>query len=151
MERQPKHNHGWQNQPAPRGEIREPVWARELMKDPATADKVAADPVAASHAAAAIDRHTERQRELQKNVRRDNDDGYPVNPLNLVWEFRQLHRTVDRIAAEVSKRGAIVGPEERDALIDEVAWVRNAMEMIEEGIRGGSVDAALAKILAGEA
>ena len=70
--------------------------------------------------------------------------------MNLVWEFRQLHKTVDRIAVEVSKRGAIVGPEERDALIEEVAWVRNAMSMIEDGIRGGSVDAALARILAGE-
>jgi hypothetical protein len=123
--------------------------ARELIKDPAVADKVAADPVAASHAAAAIDRHTEQQRELQKGVRRDHDD-WPVNPLNLVWEFRQLHKTIDRIAAEVAKRGAIVGPEERDALIEEVAWLRNALGMIESGIKGHSLDLALAKILAGE-
>jgi hypothetical protein len=126
--------------------------ARELMKDPSVADQVAADPVAASHAAAAIDRHTERQRELQRNVRRDDYDhgDWPVNPLNLVWEFRQLHKAIDRIAAEVSKRGAIVGPEERDALIEEVDWLRNALAMVEAGIKGHSLDVALARILAGE-
>lgn len=141
------------------------IAARELLTDPEVADiidtemgrqptpaqvadQIAADPAARSAAREAITRHDQQQRDRAH----PGDSGdEPASPLSLVWEFRQLHRTIDRIATEVSKRGAIVGAAERDALMEEVAWLRSALGMIEDGIRGGSVDDALARILAGEA
>lgn len=120
--------------------------AQKAMADPEVADKAMADPGTRSRTREAIDRQYEREREREQRRGTGHREPAP-DPMNLVWEFRQLHRTIDRIAAEVGRRGAITSPAARDALLEETAWLANALAMIEEGLRGGTVEDALARIL----
>jgi hypothetical protein len=122
--------------------------AREILaSEPDMAETVIEDATTRSQVRGAIERNDARVRPRPAPPGGGGEEY--GSPLNLVWEFRQLHKAIDRIAAEVARRGSIVSEAERDALVEEVAWLRSALGMIEDGIRGGSVDAALANILRG--
>ncbi|MGH9251971.1 MAG: hypothetical protein ACRD0W_21005, partial [Acidimicrobiales bacterium] len=118
-------------------------------------------------AKSAIRRHPELAGELVNDpdvlqaVRRALDERYeqapkpypaqPIaqtgEPMRLIHEFRTLHTTMDRIIRLVTSGTAVVNNTERDALLAEVRWLRNALDLTESGLNAGSLDQALAVLL----
>lgn len=74
-----------------------------------------------------------------------------AQPVELVYEFRRLHRSVDSIIALVIEGKAIVSDSEREAVLREVQWLRTALGYIEDGVAANSLDKALAQMLSAEA
>ncbi len=121
--------------------------ARELLADP----DVAHTPAVREAAFKAIDtdRRPTRDQAHAAMKRRDELD-LPGDQVQLIIEFRKLRKAFASIAQLMGKTGVIFSEEERDALLEEVAWVRNALDLVESGLSSGSIDAALATILDGE-
>ena len=120
---------------------------REHFTDPDVLNEVMRDPAARSHATEAIDRQrTERDRREHEEFAQDRP-GPVADPFEVLVKFRYLRRTLEEIAGLLARRGGVVSPEARDALLEEITWLGNALDMIREGVRGGDVDAAIAHIL----
>ena len=68
-------------------------------------------------------------------------------PLALIGEFRTLHRTIERLMNLIVDGKAVVSDAERGALLQEVAWLQNALGYIESGLNAGSLDKALAALM----
>lgn len=120
---------------------------RASASRPALAAAIKADPKIAETAMRALDQRYEREREtLKSNESKRSKEGAP---LALIVEFRALHRTVERLLTLVAEGHAVVSDDERDALLEEVAWLRNALDYVESGLNAGSLDKALAELLEG--
>lgn len=67
--------------------------------------------------------------------------------LALLGDFRALHKTLASILDRIIGDGALIVPNERDALLAEVQWLRNALDHVESGLASNSLDAELAAFL----
>lgn len=103
---------------------------------------IRADAATAQTAMKALD---ERYDEAPKSVAGRLND--PDKPIELVYEFRRLHRSIDTIVRLVIEGRAIVSATEQDAVLREVGWLRTALGYIEDGVRGDSLDTALAEFM----
>lgn len=112
---------------------------------PAMKAAIKADPKVAAAAMKALD---ERYEAAPKPIQRTGDA--TSRPIELVHEFRRLHRSVDAIISLVIDGKAIVSDAERDAVLREVEWLRTALGYIEDGVKSDSLDAALAEMLRAE-
>jgi len=108
----------------------------------AIAAAIKADPKVAETALRAIE---------QRNARPIGQPSNPVErtdkPTELVVHFRNLHKTVERLVRLVLDGHAVVSNDEAAALLDEVNWLRNALDYIESGLNAGSLDKALRELL----
>lgn len=122
-------------------EQRAALAAELITEDARVADAVIAHrPETAGHLMGALDRqHPPREREPE-----------PVDRVKLLVQLRYVHRKLAEVLGEL--RAAPVIPEDvRDNLRGEVAWLRNALDLLETAVEGGDWDAGLAELLAGEA
>ena len=139
--------------------------ADKAAKDPQYAERVmrevaqAAPEVAATALTESIGNSTEAATQAMKAL----DDRYEASPkpiaphetsgakpVELVHQFRQLHRSVDSIIALVIEGKAVVSDAERDAVLREVQWLRTALGYIEDGVQSNSLDSALEDLLRAE-
>lgn len=67
--------------------------------------------------------------------------------LDLVVEFRKLHRGVDQIVQLVNEGRAVVSSGTRDAILREVKWLRTALGYIEDGVSSDSLEKEIAVFL----
>ena len=67
--------------------------------------------------------------------------------LELLADFRALHKTLASILDRILGGSALIVPTERDALLAEVQWLRNALDHVESGLASDSLDAELAAFL----
>lgn len=67
-------------------------------------------------------------------------------PTDLVADLRTMHRIVDRVAHAVANGEAVVNEDMAGAIVEEVHWLRNALDLIESGVNAGSLDEALARL-----
>ena len=108
----------------------------------AFAAAIKADPKIAETALRAIE---------QRNARPIGQPSRPIDrtdkPTELVVHFRNLHKTVERLIRLVLDGHAVVSNDEAAALLDEVHWLRNALDYIESGLNAGSLDKALTELL----
>jgi hypothetical protein len=123
--------------------------ARELLADPQVASNVIEDKTSRVTVMGALDDHL-RDRDRAHEARRP-DRSHAAAQLQLIVDFRRIHRTISSVATAVAEGRAVVSEEERDALLIEVAWLRNALDHIESGLRSGSLDAELATLVEGDA
>lgn len=68
-------------------------------------------------------------------------------PVDLIADLRSLHRTIQRVAEAATSGEAVVNEEMASALVDEVRWLKNALDMIESGLTAGSLESALSRLL----
>lgn len=102
---------------------------------------IKANPEIATEAMKALD---ERYEEAPKPINKPTPADQPVE---LVYEFRQLHRSVDRIILLVIEGKAIVSDTERDAVLREVQWLRTALGYVEDGVKTDALADELAEML----
>lgn len=118
--------------------------ARELLASPGVAERVVADDDTRDTVHKALDeRYEQAPKPYPIKPRRDD------TPMRLIYEFRLLHQAMDRIVRMATSGTAVVNDAERDALLDEVRWLRNALDLTESGLNAGSLDQALAALLDG--
>ena len=115
---------------------------RASASKPALAAAIKADPKIAEAALRAIE---------ERNARPIGQASQPIDrtdkPTELVVHFRNLHKTVERLVRLVLDGHAVVSEDEAAALLDEVHWLRNALDYIESGLNAGSLDKALTELL----
>lgn len=115
--------------------------AERVAEDPAYARAIAAHPSASEAVTEAIVQKVEAaQRPEAPRASR---------ALDLIVKLRSIHRAFDDIAAAVSDGQAVVDVQMEEAILEEVAWLRNGLDLIEAGIRGGSLEEALSRLLEG--
>jgi len=116
--------------------------ARVVGSKPALAAAIKSDPEVAEAALRAIE---------ERNARPVGQPSRPIDrtdkPTELVVHFRNLHKTVERLVRLVLDGHAVVSNDEAAALLDEVHWLRNALDYIESGLNAGSLDKALTELL----
>ena len=117
--------------------------AATTLKDPDKAREILSDPNVRASVMKALDteRETRSDHPAPTSQRRDQ--------LDLLVKFRRIHATVEEAARLVVNGHAVVSDAERDALLDEVRWLRSALDHIESGLNAGSLDKALAALLEG--
>jgi len=71
----------------------------------------------------------------------------PPGPISLMTKFRDIRVRLGKIADSVTQYGIADEGDVRDVLLNEVAWSRNALEMIESGIKSGTIEDAIARLL----
>lgn len=111
---------------------------------PALRAAIKADPKVAAAALEALDSRRTAPRAADSPT--SHDEG-----LSLLVDFRRLHRTVEAIARRVINGTTLIVRNERKALLDEVEWLRAALDHIESGLASGSLDAELAAFMDAEA
>ena len=116
--------------------------ARVVGSKPALAAAIKSDPEVAEAALRAIE---------ERNARPVGQPSRPIDrtdkPTELVVHVRNLHKTVERLVRLVLDGHAVVSNDEAAALLDEVHWLRNALDYIESGLNAGSLDKALTELL----
>jgi len=117
--------------------------AATTLKNPDNAREILSDPDVRASVMKALDteRETRSDHPAPTSQRRDQ--------LDLLVKFRRIHATVEEAAKLVVNGHAVVSDAERDALLDEVRWLRSALDHIESGLNAGSLDKALAALLEG--
>jgi hypothetical protein len=118
--------------------------AAATLRDPDKAAEILSDPDVRASVLRALD-----QSDMSNTRRliRDTPEPRGSEPIELLTEFRKIHTTVARTAQLVIDGRAVVSEAERDALLDEVRWLRSALDHIESGLSAGSLDAALIELL----
>lgn len=116
--------------------------ARVVGSKSAIAAAIKADPEVAETALRAVE---------ERNARPIGQPSRTIDrtdkPTELVVHFRNLHKTVERLVRLVLDGHAVVSDDEAAALLDEVNWLRNALDYIESGLNAGSLDKALRELL----
>lgn len=111
----------------------------------AMAAAIKGDPEVAQAARQALD---QRYADAPKPI--EPSHGTYSDPVELTSRFRRLHMDVDAIIRLVIEGKAVVTDAQRDAVLAEVKWLRTALGYIEDGVQAGSLDQALAAMLAAE-
>jgi hypothetical protein len=119
---------------------RDPEYARRVMSE-----VTGASPEAEVAARQVLDK---RYAEAPKPI--EPTHGTYSDPVELTSRFRRLHTDVDAIIRLVIEGQAVVTDAQRDAVLAEVKWLRTALGYIEDGVQAGSLDQALAEMLAAE-
>lgn len=120
--------------------------ALDVASNPkAMAAAIKADPKVAAAARDALDTAYAAQ------PKRDLPGPVGSVPMDLVYEFSRLHRSVDSIITLVINGKAVISDAQRDAVLREVEWLHTALGYIKDGIRGDSLDKALADLMDAEA
>ena len=118
----------------------------EIVETPtagAVREAIKADPTIAREAMKALDqRYDESPKPIAPRPSTTQDDG-----ADLVWEFRNLHKGVDRIVQLVNDGKAVVSDSTRDSILREVKWLRTALGYIEDGVASDDLAAELASFL----
>lgn len=129
---------------------------REIMKDPDVADEVMAVRDTRRDAIAAVSRVHERE-DLTRERPEPQPETGTTDPeqemvLTLV-DFRRVQRILTEITQRLQRSTMLRGNRDyQDAVLAQVAWDRNALELIETVTNGGeTTDEALARILDGGA
>lgn len=112
---------------------------------PAMKAAIKGDPVVAAAAREALDERADvaPPTPRPKNSAREG--------LELLADFRQLHRTLSSILDRIIGGNALIVPDERSALLEEVRWLRSALDHVETGLDSGSLDQELAAFLEAQA
>lgn len=122
------------------------------------ADKAARDP---EYAKRVVEQVTKSSPQATVAARKALDEQYdaaskPITPtaasayddgVDLVAEFRGLHRGVDRIVQLINEGKAVVSDDTRDAILREVKWLRTALGYIEDGVSSDSLSSEIAEFL----
>lgn len=139
--RSPRHREAIQKAAAEEGTTPEQV-QRASASAPAIAAAIKADPRIAETAARALDEKANATTPPAPKPEKK------AQPLDLITEFRTLHRNVERLMNLVLAGNAVVTDGQKDALRDEVRWLRSALDHIETALNSRSFDEALADLLA---
>ena len=101
------------------------------------------DPAIAQQARKALDeRYDDSPKPISPAVPSVADDA-----ADLVHEFRDLHKGVDRIVQLVNSGKAVVNDSTRDAILREVKWLTTALGYIQDGVTSNSLEAEIASFL----
>lgn len=126
-----------------RQQFRELARDPEVIGDPETVDEVVRDPSALAAIDNAMERNESEPRPTPK--KKDDDEGLTLH--DFIWDLRKLHKTIDRIAAAVAANKIAITPDLAEAAVQEIEWLRTALDHIESGLKGGSLDEELSAIL----
>lgn len=111
---------------------------------PAMKAAIKADPKVAAAAREALD----QRRDVPEPATRSSS---PTREgVALLGDFRALHKTLANILDRIIGGKALIVPAERDALLAEVSWLRNALDHVESGLVSDSLDQELAAFLGAE-
>jgi hypothetical protein len=106
-------------------------------------EAIATSPEVARVAMDALDK---RYEDAPKPVAPREQDNQSAG-IDLVTEFRRLHRGVDQIVQLVNEGKAVVSDDTRDAILREVKWLRTALGYIEDGVSSNSLAEEIAAFL----
>jgi len=84
-----------------------------------------------------------REYTAARNANRRGVRERSISKFELLTNLRDNHKTFDRISRAVFEDDISFDEAERDLLLQEIAWQRNALDLIESGIRAGSLGATI--------
>jgi hypothetical protein len=126
--------------------------ARDLIKDPDVADRVAADPEAAGHALGAIERHTEREKDSRRG--RPSPEPATPGPVAVFSELAGLLVKHRQVLLDLTKLAQSAGPVAQSAdfhkiIVESAVFSSDTWTVLVEIVSGTEdADAALARMVA---
>lgn len=130
--------------------LEDPETAREFFSSPegqeVVQQAVSSDPLVAQAATRGLEDRRERS-DQDLTPPRPQSPTSELLDTRLLQQFRRVRREVQRAAELIGDGEVTVYPDQREAYLELLSWTRTSLDLLEAGIRDGSVDDAVARIL----